>query len=127
MIERELPQTTRMISQADLVLALSREHRSAVVELDPASLKKVFTLRELERILQTVQISEDPRPEVRWREALKLAVRARHSLGSRAHQDDIIDPYRKTDSVYDQMLNDLVPAIDSLIAWDQSHRPNSKR
>src|SRR5690554_2859915 len=39
-----------LVAEPALVLALTREHRSAVVELDPGAMGKAFTLRELARL-----------------------------------------------------------------------------
>lgn len=38
--------TTRMASDADLILAMSRSHRDAVLELAPRQLHRTFTLHE---------------------------------------------------------------------------------
>lgn len=39
------------VQQADLVIALAREHRSAAVALVPSAVRRSFTLRELARLL----------------------------------------------------------------------------
>ena len=41
--------TEEMVREADLVLALTRRHRSALVELAPAAVRRTFTVRELGR------------------------------------------------------------------------------
>ena len=43
--------TRELVRDASLVLALTRKHRSAVVRLEPAALRRTFTLRELARLL----------------------------------------------------------------------------
>lgn len=38
--------TVKMIREADLILAMTANHKKAVLDMDPSSLHKVFTLRE---------------------------------------------------------------------------------
>ena len=42
------PLTPAILAEQDLVIALTRAHRSKIVEMRPALLKKTFTLRELD-------------------------------------------------------------------------------
>src|SRR3954464_5689209 len=46
---RQLP--ARDVELADLVLTVSRSHRSAVLELEPRALRSTFTVREFARLL----------------------------------------------------------------------------
>ena len=43
--------TEAQLREADLVLAMTRAHRSAIVELAPAAVRRCFTLREYARLL----------------------------------------------------------------------------
>jgi len=48
------PLTRELVQEADLVLAMEREQRSAIAQLAPGSQSKVFTLREVDGLLQVV-------------------------------------------------------------------------
>lgn len=52
---RSRPLTKELVQQADLVLAMEREQRSAIAQLAPGSQAKVFTLREVDGLLQVLQ------------------------------------------------------------------------
>ncbi len=41
--------TDERLQSADLALAMARDHRREIVELNPALLRRTFTLRELHR------------------------------------------------------------------------------
>lgn len=49
-VHRSQPLTRQLVAWADLVLAASRDHRSAVVLLDPAARPRTFTIRQAGRI-----------------------------------------------------------------------------
>ena len=49
---RQLP--ARDVELADLVLTVSRSHRSAVLELEPRALRSTFTVREFARLLGSI-------------------------------------------------------------------------
>src|SRR5688572_22438644 len=43
----------RLIESADLVVAMSREHREAILRIAPPAAARTFTLKELVRLLET--------------------------------------------------------------------------
>ncbi|WP_434618325.1 low molecular weight phosphatase family protein [Arthrobacter sp. A5] len=121
-VSRQL--TAEILQGQDLVLALSREHRSRIVTLSPALLKKTFTLRELARILPGVPGESGAAPAdpaARWRSALTRALRARTRHAVDPKEDDVVDPYRRDDHVYQQMMRELTPAVRTLIEWEQQY------
>ncbi|GAA4284571.1 low molecular weight phosphatase family protein [Brevibacterium daeguense] len=109
---------TAQIRQADLVLALDRTHRAAVVELVPQAVRKTFTLRELARFLPLVTPEREARPDQRWRSAVALAQRQRRPPTDDPGSVDVVDPFRQSDEVYRQMVGQLVPAVDALLVWE---------
>jgi protein-tyrosine phosphatase len=111
--------TAAMIQEADLVLTMDRSHRGTVVELVPQALMRTFTLPEMARILPFVAPERGARPDQRWRSAVALAQRQRRPSTGDPAADDIVDPYRKSAAVYRQMVNQLVPAVDTLIEWER--------
>jgi protein-tyrosine phosphatase len=115
--------TVELIRGADLVLAMSREHRRALVELTPAATRKTFTIRELAHI--AAGISDDElRTEVAGstdavealRAAVDLASALRGVVEPVASPDDldVIDPYRQSAAVYEQSATQLAPAADAV-------------
>ncbi|QGZ52506.1 low molecular weight phosphatase family protein [Streptomyces sp. QHH-9511] len=90
--------TPELVSEADLVLGLDREHRETAVRLWPVALRKCFTVREFLRLSrgggEPVWRSESAHGDVAPpREVISRAAAARGSLApvSRA-EDGITDP-----------------------------------
>ncbi|HZI97068.1 MAG TPA: hypothetical protein VFD41_06030 [Actinomycetales bacterium] len=108
--------TQQLVADADLVLALTRRHRSAVVQLHPRATRCTFTLRELARLAPQVTPLPGATPEERLR-ALVPAAAARRGFEPVADpaDDDVIDPYRRDQGVYDEMAAQSVPAVEALV------------
>lgn len=108
---------------ADLILAMSREHRTAAVELAPRLVRQTFTIREFARLSASLS---DPHIRAAADEAGTTA-RARLSAavvlvaGQRGivdpglpQDDDVVDPYRRERRVYETSSAQLVPAVDEV-------------
>ncbi|MEZ5086862.1 MAG: hypothetical protein R2722_11650 [Tessaracoccus sp.] len=111
------------VFDADLVLALAREHRRAVVELLPNAGRKVFTLREFARLAAVV--GSDPldydttsSPIARMQEAVELVAQRRGTLPPLVDpaDADVVDPYRRGDLVYRRALHQIAPAVKTTAA-----------
>lgn len=99
------------INAANLVVTMTREHRAEVVSMVPRSSRKTFTLRELDRLIRTYR---DLEPEAwaapRGASAAALDAFVREVAAQRGfsaaivvpHDDDIVDPYRRGQDVYDE-------------------------
>lgn len=112
--------TVEHVRDADLVLALSREHRRSVVELLPRMSRKVFTLREFARLSEACDLSElatgpDVGIETRMRQAVDLVAQLRGSIPPPTDplEDDVVDPYRQSDEVYAHSAQQLVPGVNA--------------
>jgi protein-tyrosine phosphatase len=84
------------VNRADLVLTASREHRAAVVRLDPRASRRTFTIREFGRLADAVDPSVLPEgdPLTRLRAAVEEAAANRGLVGPEAPaDDDVPDPY----------------------------------
>lgn len=114
--------TSSILKEQDLVIALTRSHRSKIVDMQPALLKKTFTLLELARILPNIEVQRDVGPQARWEAMVPLAMRARSFHRSAPENDDVVDPYRRSDVVYDRMRRDITPAVQALVDWDGQQR-----
>lgn len=113
--------TAAQVQENDLLLALSREHRGAIVGFHPAAVNRTFTILEFARCLQALSISNTEDSRNRWREAIPTAARLRGPLSDPLH-DDIADPYRKDDAAYEDTISNLLPALDTLLDWEAAAR-----
>jgi protein-tyrosine phosphatase len=105
------------LDRTDLVLAMGREHRREVVELNPARMRSTFLVREIGRLAQHVYDTElyavadaagtDPHE--------RFAAVLQRVAGMRGHvepgPDDVTDPYRRTWDVYQDSAEQIAPAI----------------
>ncbi|WP_308428560.1 arsenate reductase/protein-tyrosine-phosphatase family protein [Mycetocola manganoxydans] len=123
-VARELNE--KQIREADVVFAMSREHRRAVVQLHPRASRYTFTIREFARIAAEITDADLtdaallPGDDVAGRFA--VAVDAAASLRGmvtplqNADDDDVVDPYRRADEVYTLSGQQLVPAVQATLA-----------
>lgn len=95
--------TPALLRTADLVIGMSREHRARAVELAPATVRRAFTLRELARVLSLEDAYAPAATPGEWlRAAIPVAGRLRQRARADAPEDDdIVDPYRRADAVFD--------------------------
>ncbi|HEY5223442.1 MAG TPA: low molecular weight phosphatase family protein [Microbacteriaceae bacterium] len=116
--------TIDQVTDADLVLAMSRDHRKAIVQLLPRAARHTFTLRELAHILaateQDVLNAAAPVPETdfagRFAAVVETAAANRGTVvpPDYAEDYDIVDPYGRTDEVYAESVAQLVPAVNTI-------------
>lgn len=121
--------TPTMLREADLVLALAREHRRAAVEMLPRAARKTFTLREFGRLAEALDPETLDQPSLseqsgdgdssvlprRMRFAVEAVARIRGTIPPpQAHEDeDVIDPYLQSDAVYERSAEQIVPALNA--------------
>lgn len=111
------PVTTAMLTDADLVLPLSREHRSRLVSLAPAILRRTFTLRELARLAEQLPDAawgESQNPADRLRALIAVAPKLRRPVPAAA--DDIDDPYGLEQADYERAYAEVKDAVTRLHA-----------
>ena len=114
--------TADAVAQADLVLAISAAHRTAVLERSPGALRKTFTLLEAVGLLDVLDPGDDtaagPQTE-RSRAMVGRLVQGR-SLLPRPRRDfaDVADPigrslevHRDVGRVIDDALRALLPRL----------------
>ena len=109
------------VKTADLVLALTLEHRSRAVIAWPGALKRTFTLLELARLSQ--EVGSDALPEgdasERLRALIPLAMRARGNHRVPPEDDDVPDPYRRSEAHYEasfEAIDDAVRRLSSVVS-----------
>jgi protein-tyrosine phosphatase len=102
--------TAALLSEADLVITATREHRAAVVELAPALVRRTYTLLELARLL-TAAPPEGTTTTERLRSVPATAALARTRV--RPGDDDVVDPIGRPVSVYQRSFDQFLPAVDA--------------
>jgi protein-tyrosine phosphatase len=127
--------TSRKIQRANLVVALSREHRSEVVSLVPKASRKTFTLREVDRLIRILR-SGEPRSasEARGSTSKGLDSLVRDVASMRGFSqtmplpadDDVVDPYRQSQATYDQaglLIRNAVQTLSEALISAAKARP----
>lgn len=116
-----------MVRQADLILTMTDAHTGDVLELWPRAVRKTYALREFARLLRVIDRSALPQTTIaeRLRAALPLAAASRRLVVDRS-RDDVVDPYRRAESVYEQAFDDIreaVVEIGRVIMLDPLNQP----
>ena len=109
----------QLLKEADLVLPLTRGQRGLVVELWPASVRRTFTLRELARLLRSVDQAAITAvsPAERLRAVIPLAAAERGRERALPEEDDVVDPYRLDDEVYSKSFGQIFSAVQLIIRF----------
>ncbi|TFD63148.1 low molecular weight phosphatase family protein [Cryobacterium suzukii] len=118
--------TAQQINAANLVFAMSREHRRAVAELVPRAVRYTFTIREFARLIGGVTESDlgaaaalpvhDATARFCTLRDLAASQRGVVALAALAEDDDVVDPYSHGDDVYAESARQLVPAVESVLS-----------
>lgn len=112
--------TQEQIRDADLVLAMDRQHRRAVVELYPPASRYCFTLVEFAHIISAVSGSElaealpprEPMPDAFSRSvALAGSMRGVVPPLEQAADYDVVDPFLASDEVHAQVAEVIEAAV----------------
>lgn len=124
---REL--TEQQLNEANLVFAMSREHRRAIAELSPRAIRYTFTIREFARLIGGVtDLDLDdaaglPANDIAGRFATLVDVagsqRGTVAPALSADDDDVVDPYRRSEETYAESARQLVPAVDAVVSLFQ--------
>lgn len=102
-----------MVLESNLVLTMTREHRSSVVKLAPRALRTAFTLRELGRLLPEM----DPSIPL---ESLAEALRGMRGRSPAGDGDDVVDPIGQPMEAYLQMQAEIDPPLAGLAEYVRS-------
>jgi len=109
--------TARLVEDAQLVLCLSREHRKAVVTLVPSANRYAFTLLEFARVVRGLRETVVPLPApLDFAEWTALASAHRGYFPGVPAEDDVVDPYRRDESVYRGSFDQIRSAVDSILS-----------
>lgn len=112
---------------ADLVVVMTRPHRSAVVALDPSAVRRTFLLPELAALAAAVAdagwpqaLQDDPAARLAALPGLVPAHRGRVRLPAALEIDD---PHRQPVAVYARAVAQIGTAVDQLV--DALRRPGT--
>jgi len=107
------------VRRATLVLGLTRTHRSQAVSLWPAAVRRSYTLKEFARLVALVPeadisaLAGSGEPVARLAALATLAGRYRTPVS--AGEDDIIDPYRRSNAVYAEAYAQIRTAVEAIV------------
>ncbi len=93
--------TAELVAGVDLVLTATREHRGETVSLHPLAARYSYTINEFARLVSGASPVEAP--TIRAFLAAIAALRGQTPPPSDPRQDDIEDPYRRSQDVYDRV------------------------
>ena len=104
-----------ILSSADLILGMAREHVREAVVLDPALWRRTFTLKELVRRGEAVGPRRAEESLADWLERVGEGRRIADLTGS-SPADDVADPIGGPRSAYERMAAELDDLVDRLVA-----------
>lgn len=117
----------RILADVDFVLPLEVTHRKAVLSYSPRHLKRAFTLKEFARLLDTADEREPwtarlaglSTVEERWAALPAHLARERGLARVPDGADDIADPYRQSQEVFDRMAAEVDEAVERIVAFEE--------
>ncbi|MGY2745213.1 arsenate reductase/protein-tyrosine-phosphatase family protein [Arthrobacter sp. UYCu723] len=115
--------TPKILREADVVLTMTSKHRGEVMQMDASLLRRTFTIRQFARMLEVLEKRDDsPAPAAdmaaMWRELPARAASVRHlAMAEDASDNDVVDPYGRGPERYQQMEDELAPAILTILRF----------
>jgi protein-tyrosine phosphatase len=104
------------LSEMDLVVGLERSHVAAAVVEANVPYEKVFTFKEIVRLLRGVEPPDASAPEERARMAVKLAHEQRNAGPAFTPGEDIEDPFGGTRAAYTEMATTVARLARDLLS-----------
>jgi protein-tyrosine phosphatase len=123
--------SARLLGLADVVVALTAEHRDEILRIAPAALKRTFTLLELaaaaEKLRERAPEYARFSPADRWKEFARQAAIMRPSLNASLETIDIEDPYQRSREVFEKTAQTIEQSVDRILAFERAARAASTR
>jgi len=110
-----------LLEHADLLLAMTREHRAAAATEAPATIRRLFTLREFARLASAAGELDPSLPPVERARALVEAAAGQRGMvrPGQPADDDVPDPYGRPADAYRlpfALIGEAVEVIADLMA-----------
>ena len=102
------------VRNADVVLTMTTDQRTAVVSRTPAAVRRTFTLREFADLAQLSDLDPGGLPADRLTALVAAAPQAR-ARRAQASPGDIEDPYGRAGEVFERVLGEIGTAVDSML------------
>jgi protein-tyrosine phosphatase len=120
---RSQSMTAQLVREADLVLAMAREHLREAVVLAPDAWPRTFTLRELVRRGEEIGPRAPDESVEAWL-ARAHAGRSTSALMGSSREDDIADPIGQPRAAYERMVTQLDDLLERLVrlVWGEADR-----
>lgn len=117
----------QILAETDVVLPLEVAHRKVVLSYSPRHLKRAFTLKEFARLLDAADAREPwaerlaglATAQDRWAALPSHLARERGLSRVKDGADDIADPYRRPQEVFDRMAIEVDAAIERIVAFER--------
>jgi protein-tyrosine phosphatase len=106
--------THEIARNASLILTATRDHRSQVAQLLPASLRRLFTLKQFAYLLSGSSALDTSAAVGTGHALLATAIAARAHLVGRGFEDDMKDPIGKPLNRFRQCAEDSERAISAM-------------
>jgi protein-tyrosine phosphatase len=108
----------QMVEGADLVIAMERFHAREVMVLDPEAVRRTFTLKELVRRAIAIGPRDAGEPLQSWLERAGAGRRTADLLGQ-SQDDDVADPYRRSEAVYERCAEEIDQLVTTMarLVW----------
>ena len=135
--------TESIIASADLILTATREHRAAVVSMSPKAIRRTFTLTQFARLAPTlvalaaetaspveapnspVELVETPTDHLKSLLTHAAVARSLISPPADPTDDDITDPYKQSQSVYDEVAAEIHASLTTITRAFSTSREKS--
>lgn len=117
----------QIMCDVDIALPLEVSHRKIVLSYSPRHLKRAYTLKEFARLLDaagerepwTTRLAGLSTLEERWTALPAHLARERGLNRVPDGVDDIADPYRQPQEVFDRMAAEVDAAIERIVAFER--------
>lgn len=108
--------TEEMLSGADLVLGLSREHRAYAAQLCPAAVRRSFTLIEYARLVDSLGPQRLPSGSLieRLHASVPLSAARRYQTSAKLECDNIADPLGHGEEAYRRAFTEIHLAVEQI-------------
>lgn len=108
-----------LLAEQDIIIALTKDHRTRIVTTEPRVLRRTVLLVELAQFLQDHEASPSARgPAERWAMAVGASLRSPNRSLSRSSSVDIADPFQQDEQVYAEVAHQINQAVLSLLEWE---------